>query len=154
MSFHECPSSSNTFATLSLIPTLPTRVRAKALRTLTSMCVTRTDHLRRKVWMRYGMGDDNVAGSSRNTYYVKSVRIVIDYLRETYKLALYIKSAIMGCTALQTEWNSVYRCLFSKLTVDLESDKGVDSSESLISVEQWVRPCRHRFGMYNITTGV
>ena len=67
------------------------------------MCVTRTDHLRRKVWMRYGMGDDNVAGSSRNTYYVKSVRIVIDYLRETYKLALYIKSAIMGCTALQTE---------------------------------------------------
>ena len=53
--------------------------------------------------MRYGMGDDNVAGSSRNTYYVKSVRIVIDYLRETYKLALYIKSAIMGCTALQTE---------------------------------------------------
>ena len=87
------------------------------------------------VEVRYSTGDDYVAGSSGNVYYVKSVRIPIDSLRESYKLALYINSSVMGvqfCEPNETVSTGTYS---ATLTLDLESGNGVDSIESLIGVE-------------------
>ena len=87
------------------------------------------------VEVRYSTGDDYVAGTSGNVYYVKSVRIPIDSLRESYKLALYINSSVMGvqfCEPNEAVSTGTYS---ATLTLDLESGKGVDSIESLIGVE-------------------
>lgn len=87
------------------------------------------------VEVRYSTGDDYVTGSSGNVYYVKSVKLPIDSLRESYKLALYINSSVMGvqfCEPNETVSTGTYS---ATLTLDLESGKGVDSIESLIGVE-------------------
>ena len=87
------------------------------------------------VEVRYSTGDDYVTGKGGNVYYVKSVKLPIDSLRETYKLALYINSSVMGvqfCEANETVTTGTYS---ATLTLDLARGKGVDSIESLIGVE-------------------
>lgn len=88
------------------------------------------------VEVRYSTGDDYVKDSTgRNVYYVKSVRIPVDSLRETYKLALYINSSVMGvqfCEPNETVSTGTYS---ATLTLELESGKGVDNIDSLIGVE-------------------
>lgn len=82
------------------------------------------------VEVRYSMGDDYVVGSGWNVYYVKSVKLPIDSLRESYKLALYINSSVMGvqfCEPKETVFTGTYS---ATLTLDLESGKDVDSIES------------------------
>ena len=87
------------------------------------------------VEVRYSTGDDYVAGSSGNVYYVKSVRIPIDSLRESYKLALYINSSVMGVQFCEPNEAVTTGTYSATLTLDLESGKGVDSIGSLIGVE-------------------
>ena len=87
------------------------------------------------VEVRYSTGDDYVTGKGGNVYYVKSVKLPIDSLRETYKLALYINSSVMGvqfCEANETVTTGTFS---ATLTLDLASGKGVESIESLIGVE-------------------
>ena len=87
------------------------------------------------VEVRYSTGDDYVAGKGGNVYYVKSVKLPIDSLRETYKLALYINSSVMGvqfCEANETVTTGTYS---ATLTLDLTSGKEVESIESLVGVE-------------------
>ena len=84
------------------------------------------------VEVRYSTGDDYVAGSGGNIYYVKSVKLPIDSLRETYKLALYVNSSVMGvqfCEPNETVSTGTYS---ATLTLDLESGKGVDSIDDII----------------------
>lgn len=87
------------------------------------------------VKVRYSSGDDYAANSSGNVYYVKSVRLPIDSLRQTYKLALYINSSVMGvqfCEPNETVSTGTYSAV---LTLDLTSGTAVDSIDSLIGSE-------------------
>lgn len=87
------------------------------------------------VEVRYSTGDDYVAGSGGNVYYVKSVKLPVDSLRESYKLALYINSSVMGvqfCEPNETVSTGTYS---ATLTLDLESGKGVDGIDDLIGSE-------------------
>ena len=80
-----------------MTPTSPTRARARGSRDGTIGVYNEDGTLVTEgVEVRYSTGDDYVAGSSGNVYYVKSVRLPIDSLRESYKLALYINSSVMG----------------------------------------------------------
>lgn len=87
------------------------------------------------VEVRYSTGDDYVAGSGGNVYYVKSVKLPVDSLRESYKLALYINSSVMGvqfCEPNETVSTGTYS---ATLTLDLESGKEVDGIDDLIGSE-------------------
>ena len=83
----------------------------------------------------YSSGDDYAARPNGNVYYVKSVRIPVDSLRETYNLALYINSSVMGvqfCEPNETVSTGTYSAV---LTLDLESGIGVDNIDDLLGVE-------------------
>lgn len=87
------------------------------------------------VEVRYSTGDDYVAGSSGNVYYVKSVRLPIDSLRESYKLALYINSSVMGvqfCEPNEAVSTGTYS---ATLTLDLASGQSVESIDDRIGSE-------------------
>ena len=87
------------------------------------------------VEVRYSTGDDYVAGSSGNVYYVKSVRLPIDSLRESYKLALYINSSVMGvqfCEPNEAVSTGTYS---ATLTLDLASGQSVENIDDRIGSE-------------------
>lgn len=87
------------------------------------------------VEVRYSTGDDYVAGSSGNVYYVKSVRLPIDSLRESYKLALYINSSVMGvqfCEPNEAVSTGTYS---ATLTLDLASGQSVGNIDDRIGSE-------------------
>lgn len=78
---------------------------------------------------------ENVAGSSGNVYYVKSVRLPIDSLRESYKLALYINSSVMGvqfCEPNEAVSTGTYS---ATLTLDLASGQSVGNIDDRIGSE-------------------
>lgn len=82
----------------------------------------------------YSSGDDYATSSTGNVYYVKSVTMPIDELRETYKLTLYVNSSVMGmqfCEANATATGTTYS---ASLTLDLESGTEIDNIDNLIGV--------------------
>ena len=82
----------------------------------------------------YSSGNDYAASSSGNVYYVKSVTIPIDELRETYKLTLYVNSSVMGMQFCEANDNATGTTYSATLTLDLENSTEVESIDDLIGV--------------------